>query len=281
MKNALYLLAFVPFLFSCSSEPEKDPVKDSLTNANSNLQGVNETQAAALDSFFRAMNDIQANLDEIKTKEKIITTDTAKGDVSSRSSQITADISAIYDLMVKNKQKLATAKKQLKTSNLQIASMQETIDNLTKELADREVEITDLRDQLQALNLELSNLSMNYTEVQQQSDAQNAELHTAYYAFGTSKELTTQGVLTKEGGFIGIGKSQKLAEDLNTKYFTKIDITQLTEIPLNMKKAKLVTTHPATSYSFETGSDGTVTKLKIIDADKFWSVSKFCVIVVE
>lgn len=282
MKKAIYLLALVPalFLFSCNNEPEKDPVKDSLVNANQNLTGLNSTQAAALDSFFRAMNDIQSNLDEIKTKEKIITKDTAKGDVGSRADQITSDISAIYDLMVKNKQRLAVAKKNLKTANLQIASMQETIDNLTKELADREVEISDLKDQLQALNLELSNLTMNYTEVQQQSDSQVAELHTAYYAYGTSKELIAQGVLTKEGGFIGIGKAEKLATDLNTKYFTQIDYTTVKEIPLNVKKAKLVTTHPASSYTLEQ-ADGKYTKLTIVDADKFWSVSKYCVIVVE
>lgn len=281
MKKLLFLLLFVPFWYSCADDkPETDPVKDSLENVNDKLSGVNADQAAALDSFFRAMNDIQDNLDEIKKKEKIISKDTSNGDVASRKDQITSDIQAIYDLMIKNKQRLASAKKNLKESDLKIASMQETIDKLTADIAAKELEITELRDQLQAMNLELSNLTMNYQEVQDESGAKTEKLNTAYYAFGTSKELIKMGVLTKEGGFIGMGKTEKLAKDMNTNYFTKIDITQTKEVQLSAKKAKLVTTHPADSYKIE-GADGKAEKLVITDAEKFWSVSKYLVIVVE
>ena len=67
---------------------------------------------------------------------------------------------------------------------------------------------------------------------------------------------------------------------MNTSYFTKMDITATKEIQLSAKKAKLVTTHPAGSYKID-GADGKADKLIILDADKFWSVSKYCVIVVE
>lgn len=281
MKQFLILLLFVPFWFACKSGgPETDPVKDSLTNETNKLSSLNGAQAASLDSFFRAMNDIQSNLDEIKTKEKIISHDTAGGDVSGRKEQITNDIQSIYDLMVKNKQRLAAAKKSLKSANLKIASMQTTIDNLTVELASKETEITELKDQLEKLNLELSNLTMNYTELQTESDVKTSVINTAYYAFGTSKELTKQGVLTKEGGFIGLGKTQKLSDNMNTQYFTKIDASATKEIQLSAKKAKLVTTHPAGSYKID-GTDGHADKLIILDTEKFWSVSKYCVIVVE
>lgn len=282
MKKLLILLLIVPpFLFSCKDDTAKgDPVKDSLINETNKLSGISSTQAASLDSFFRAMNDIQANLDEIKKKEKIISKDTAGGDVGGRKEQITNDIQSIYDMMVKNKQRLAAAKKNLKESNLQITSMQTTIDNLTAELSEKEYEITQLKDDLQKMNLELSNLTMNYTESLQESDAKTAVINTAYYAFGTSKELIKQGVLTKEGGVIGIGKTQKLSNTMNTQYFTKVDISVTKEITLGAKKAKVVSTHPADSYKFE-GEDGRADKLVILDADKFWSVSKYCVIVVE
>lgn len=283
MKKLLILLLVVPFWFSCKNDgPEKDPVKDSLTGVTEKLNGINADQAASLDSFFRAFNDIQANLDEIKKKEKMIGKDTAGGDVMGRKEQITSDIQSIYDLMVKNKQRLAAAKKNLKDSDMKIAALEQTISTLQAQLTEKEAEITDLTDQLQALNLELSNLSMNYTEVQSESDAKTEKLNTAYYAFGTVKELTKRGVLTKEGGFIGIGKSQKLSQDMNSDYFTKIDITQMSEIVLggNYKKANLVTTHPAGSWKAE-GDNGKINKIVITDSEKFWSVSKYCVIVVE
>jgi hypothetical protein len=281
MKKMLILLLVVPFWFSCKNDgPVTDPVKDSLTNETNKLSDINTTQAASLDSFFRAMNDIQSNLDEIKKKEKIISKDTAGGDVSGRKEQITNDIQSIYDMMVKNKQRLAAAKKSLKNSNLQIASMQTTIDNLTAELSEKEYEVTQLKDELEKMNLQLSNLTMNVAEVQQESDAKTTVINTAYYAYGTSKELIKQGVLTKDGGFIGIGKSEKLSDNMNTTYFTKVDITATTEITLGAKKAKLVTTHPAGSYKFE-GTDGHADRLVITDPTQFWSVSKYCVVVVE
>ncbi|CAN5913205.1 hypothetical protein BH11BAC7_BH11BAC7_23120 [soil metagenome] len=280
MKKILILLLVVPFWFACKNEPETDPIKDSLTGQTVKLSELNSTQAASLDSFFRAMNDIQTNLDDIKKKEKIISKDTTGGDVAGRKQQITNDIQAIYDMMVQNKQRLATAKKNLKNSNLQIASMQTTIDNLTVQLSEKEQEITGLKDNLEKMNLELSNLSMNYTELQSESDAKTTAINTAYYAFGTKKELIKTGVLTKEGGFIGLGKSEKLSETMNSDYFTKVDITVTKEIQLGAKKAKLETTHPAGSYRFE-GADGKAEKLVILDAEKFWSVSKYLVIVVE
>ncbi|MGL5891128.1 MAG: hypothetical protein ACRC3B_14660 [Bacteroidia bacterium] len=287
MKKLILILLLTPlawFAQSCSGnqEPVKDPVKDSLTNVNGELSGTVDSQRASLDSFFRAFNDIQANLDEIKQKEKIITQTTATGDVANREEQIKADIAAIYDLMVKNKQRLASAKKSLKQSDLKTAEMQKTIDNLQASLDAREQEITTLKSQLESLNLELSNLTMNYQETQQQSAAKTEVINTAYYAYGTSKELIKKGILTKEGGFIGIGKSKKMSENMDLTYFQKIDITQMKEISLggSMKKAKLSSTHPAGSYKFE-GSNEKFDKLVITDSDKFWSVSKYAVIIVE
>jgi len=281
MKKLILILCIAPFWFACGDDkPVTDPVKDSLTAETNRLNGITSEQAASLDSFFRAMNDIQANLNEIKVKEKMIASDTAKGDVGSRKDQITSDIQAIYDMMVQNKQRLASAKKNLSNANLQIASMQTTIDNLTNTLVMREAEITELKDDLEKRNLELSNLSMNYQELQQESDAKTVALNTAYYAYGTKKELESQGVITLEGGVIGLGKTIKMNEKPNTDYFTQVDITNFTEITLSSKEATVVTTHPAGSYRIE-GTDGRADKLVITDATKFWSVSKYLVVVVK
>lgn len=284
MKKLLILLLCTPMLWfaACKGEekPVTDPEKDSLKSVTGELSEQVVSKEAALDSFFRAFNDIQSNLDEIKQKEKIVTESASKGDAKSREAQIQADIQAIYDLMVKNRQRLAVAKKNLKESDMKIAEMQKTIEMLEASLASREQDIAGLKQQLESLNLEMSNLSMNYQETKQQSAAKTEQLNTAYYAFGTKKELIKQGVLTKTGGFIGIGRTSKLSESMNTSYFMKIDVTQTKEIPLGAKKATLTSSHPAGSYKFE-GADGKAEKLVISDPDKFWSVSKYCVITTE
>jgi len=107
---------------------------------------------------------------------------------------------------------------------------------------------------------------------------QRNELNTAFYAVGTSKELRDNGVLTKEGGVAGLGGVNKLnTSDLKKDYFTQIDIMRTQEIPLAAKKAKLVTTHPEGSYKLDLASG----KLVITDANAFWSISKYLVVVVD
>ena len=54
------------------------------------------------------------------------------------------------------------------------------------------------------------------------------ELNTAYYTLGTEKELIANKVMTKSGGFIGIGRNKKVQQDFNREYFKKIDITKTT-----------------------------------------------------
>ena len=91
---------------------------------------------------------------------------------------------------------------------------------------------------------------------------------------------TTKGVITKKGGFIGIGKTEQLKQDFNTDYFTQVDITETQAIDLFSKKANILTSHPSDSYKLE-GDDESVDKLVILDPVRFWSASKYLVVVVE
>jgi hypothetical protein len=126
----------------------------------------------------------------------------------------------------------------------------------------------------------MTNLNVNYEEATQESAVKTEKLNTAFYAFGTSKELIKNGVLTKEGGFIGIGKIQKMKDDFNKNYFTKVDVSTTNTLVLGAKKAKLITTHPSGSYKIE-GADGKAEKLVITNSEEFWGTSKYLVIVVE
>ena len=88
-------------------------------------------------------------------------------------------------------------------------------------------------------------------------------------------------MVTKEGGFLGLGKEERLSANLNSEAFKSVDITQIQTIPLtNTKEAKLVTVHPASSYTIEK-QDDKVSEIKITDAEKFWSTSKYLVVMPE
>ena len=182
--------------------------------------------------------------------------------------------------MNKNKQRIASLRSKLKESNNKNDELEKFITRLTADIEQKDAQINDLKGQLEKLNIEMANLNTTYEESSQESAVKTEKLNTAFYAFGTSKELIKNNVLTKEGGFIGMGKTAKMKEDFNKAYFTKIDITTLNEIALSAKKAKMVTTHPAGSYKIE-GADGKAEKLVITNPEEFWSTSKYLVIVVD
>lgn len=288
MKNHISLIAFISligsaFFTSCGTgidEAEKAR-EDSLKNANQNLSGQVVAKDSAIFGFIRAFNEIQDNLDVIKDKEKLLTTSSQTGELDqNQKDKIIGDIQSIYDLMVKNKQKLSSMNKKLKKANLRISEFETMIERLNNQIAEKDVEISELKNQLEKLNIELSEVALNYEAAQEMLEEKTEKLNKAFYAFGTSKELIKQGVLTKEGGFIGIGKAEKLKDDFNKSYFTQIDATETTSIPLACKKAKLVTTHPTGSYKIE-GPEGKVEKLTISNSEEFWSASKYLVVVVE
>lgn len=277
------LTLYCSLFFSCGNGNDEavKAYEDSLKNANQNLSGQVVAKDSAIFGFIRAFNEIQDNLDVIKEKEKLLTSSSQTGELDqNQKEKIILDIQAIYDLMVKNKQKLGSMNKKLKKANLKIAEFQEMIERLNNQIAEKDIEISELKAALEKLNIEFTEVTMNYEAAQEMLEEKTDKMNKAWYAFGTSKELITQGVLTKEGGFIGIGKAAKLKDDFNKSYFTQIDITETHSIALACKKAKLITTHSSNSYKFE-GPEGKIEKLTITNPDEFWEASKYLVITVE
>ena len=88
----------------------------------------------------------------------------------------------------------------------------------------------------------------------------------------TKKELKEQSILN-DGEVLRQG-------NFNKDYFTKIDTRVDKVIKLYSKSATLKTNHPAGSYSLEKNPKGQYV-LRINDPDKFWSISKYLVIIVK
>ncbi|HEX8514637.1 MAG TPA: hypothetical protein VF868_00455 [Bacteroidia bacterium] len=283
MKKLIYLIAFLPFAFSCENGNKEGALsaEDSLTAISGGQKVRIERQDSSIQEFIRGFNEIQDNLDVIKEKEKIVSANSKDAETrKSKEDQIVADIQAIYDVMNQNKQRLETMRSKLKQSNKKNEELEKFITRLTADLEEKDAQINNLKGELERLNIEMTNLNTTYQEEIQSGQVKTEKLNTAYYAFGTAKELIKNGVLTKEGGFIGLGKSQKIKSDFNKEYFTKVDITSMNVIPLGAKKAKLVTTHPAGSYKIE-GANERAEKLTILNAEEFWGASKYLVVVIE
>jgi hypothetical protein len=103
-------------------------------------------------------------------------------------------------------------------------------------------------------------------------------LNTGYILYGDRQHLFDKGVLQSEGGLLG--KNVKLTSKLDQGLFSPIDIKKVQEINIGVtRKQKALTIHPADSFYF-VKTDGQ-TYLKITDPDRFWSVSKYLVVVIE
>jgi hypothetical protein len=101
---------------------------------------------------------------------------------------------------------------------------------------------------------------------------QDAELHAAWFVYGTKRELKEQGIM-KDGEVLVNG-------NFNKEYFTQLDIRETKTIKTYSKSARILTTHPSDSYMLtKDGNDKY--DLQILNPEKFWSVSKYLVMLVK
>ncbi|MBI2967947.1 MAG: hypothetical protein HYY40_09055 [Bacteroidetes bacterium] len=280
MKNILWLLLGILIVTGCDYNTEE---LETLKAENQRLSGLSGRKDSAIITFIQDFNEIEENLAKVKEKQKIVSMQTNLGNElqEDAKTRIIDDIRLINNLLDENKKKLSSLQKKLKTANLRIDELEKMIERLAKNIEEKDAEIASLKDQLAKLNFSIDSLNAVYVATTEVVAEQKAELNTAWYCYGTFKELKEAGVLTKEGGFVGIGKIEKLREDFNKEYFTKVDITQVNEVKMDCKKAKLVTSHPAGTYKWEGEEGKKIEKITITDREGFWKVSKYLVIVVE
>ncbi|NQU86655.1 MAG: hypothetical protein HQ541_12920 [Mariniphaga sp.] len=106
---------------------------------------------------------------------------------------------------------------------------------------------------------------------------QDEELNKAFLAYGTFKELKENGVLTKDGGILGLGGSKSIPGIFEEDSFMQLDIRETREIPLFTRKVSFITEHPDSSYRFLI-DEGLITYLEIENPDEFWKLSKYAVL---
>ena len=228
-------------------------------------------------------------------KEKIISNVAGRNsEIRSRSKdQINSDINQIYKLQLNNRAMVASLRSKLKKSGVHTAELEQMIESLNKQIEEKDVQIAQLKDDLAKVNVQVTDLTtkvgnlnanvdnLNTINLQKQKviEDKTAEINTAYYVIGTSSYLKEKKIVTKEGGFIGLGRKKGLTTEIDKSSLTKVDITQLSAIPIMKSKVTLLTTHPKNSYRL-TGkhlSDSLV----ITNQKEFWSLSKVLVLNVK
>jgi uncharacterized coiled-coil protein SlyX len=239
-----------------------------------------------INDWLTTFDEIENNLNAIKEKEKIISVKASDSEISKdKKSQVLEDIKYINSLLDENKKKIAGLNAQLKKSGTTITGLQARIAELETSMKQYETEVTELKASLADKNFEIEQLNtrvfaLNDTLNMQEETISNQinELNKAFFATGTYKDLKEKGLVSKEGGFLGIGRKESLKEDFPDSLFEMIDVTQLKTIPLNSKKAKLITEHPSGSYQMVRENENTIACIEIKDPAEFWKISKYAVV---
>lgn len=283
MKKWVFIVGIIGVLSACNQEKVEQ-----LSEENTNLNAANVKQDSLINDMLASFNEIQANLDEIKRREGFISINTRQDDLGGEiAKNINNDIALISDLMKQNEELIESLNKKLQKSNVKISEFRKLIAGLNSQVEEKNQEIARLNELLKSKDLQIGQLyfsldSITFSnevkdhQIQQKID----QLNEGYYAYGTYKELKEKNVLTKEGGLLGVGKSQTVKDNFNKEYFSKIDITKQKSFLIYADNAELITTHPTGSYEFKE-TDGKIDSLVITNVEDFWRASRYMVIVVK
>ncbi len=281
MKRTWMLWIAIGLIVSCTNVKESKEYKALEAQRDSLMMITVDTESEAIE-MMSVISEVEANFDRIREAEKYISTQSAKeGEMSQDTrTRITENFKMINDILQRNKAQLQELNRKYSGSTKEVASLKNTIVRLNREMEESAVRLAGLQQELAAKDEKIAQLSQDITalaiEAEQQSitiQEQDRSLNTAYYVFGTQKELKDQKILS--GGFM---KAPRVLQDtFNKEYFLTIDIREVTEIPLYAKKAKLWSTHPEGTYEFVTLKDGNLL-FQVTDTQRFLSLTKYLII---
>jgi chromosome segregation ATPase len=281
-------------LFGCNNGKIKK-----LEEENTALIEQTAQKDSLLNDFMSAFNDFESNLELIKEKESLISMNSEDSEMRvNQKENILSDIQMINQLLDDNKAIISDLTSRLESSDAKLGEFRRMVSRLKKQLETKDTEITTLKDNLASMDFTIENLNrridtlnratenlaaqtMEQSEQISEMDATIAEkdsaiteqiekLNTGFFIAGTSKELKSKNIIVKKS----------LKQDFNEKVFTRIDISEINSIPVDSKKASLLTNHPSDSYVFNK-DDNKIESLEITDPERFWKTSKYLVVVLN
>lgn len=283
MKKLFFIVCCAALLVTGCKDGKNGPESANVHLADS-LNEVIAQRDSEINDMMGTFNEVQEGLRQISEAEGRVAL-AKNGEGTSSKQKMKEDIQFIAAQMKKNKELIAKLQKKLEGSSLNATQLKKTIEGLQAQLVEKEKQLQTLREELDKkdihimeldesvnnLNTNVSNLKTESQKKTETINAQDKQLNTAWYVFGTKKELKGQRIL--ENGKVMNG-------NFNKNYFTKIDIRNTTEIKLYSKSAKLMTAHPSSSYTLVRDANKQYT-LRITNPHIFWSTSKYLVVLVK
>jgi len=282
-KIMLTALTLAMLLVTSCQEERKASVAVENSVADS-LQKVIVQKDNEINDMMSTLSQIQEGFREIAEAENRVNI-VKDGERTNKAQQIKENIAFISNTMKHNRELIEKLRQQVRESSLKSDQLKTTIENMVKQLEEKDQQLILLRNELEAknihiteldqtitnLNKDVSNLTTESEKKSQTISNQDMQLNTAWFVFGTKKELKEQHII--EDGKV-------LRANFNKSYFTKIDIRVDKEIKLYSKSANVMTPHPSSSYTLDRDANKQYV-LRITNPELFWSTSKYLVVVVK
>ena len=283
MKKVFLFAVCLLVLASCKDNGNNRERAD-LDQRIDSLQRVNVQKDNEINDMLETLNSIEDGFRAINEAQGRVTVE-RRGEGANASARIRENMQFIQETMNQNKELINKLRIRLRDSNTASEQLRKTIENLTAQMEAKESEIAVLREELEAKDIHIAELDEQVSQLSDdvvmlkdenaQKDetigSQDKELNTAWYVFGTKRELKDQNIL-KSG--------EVLQGNFNKNYFTKIDIRVDKEIKLMSRDAKILTNHPAGTYTLERDANKQYV-LRITNPQQFWSTSKYLVVQVK
>lgn len=282
MKKVMMAFSAALVLFSCGENTnaykELQAKLDSVTRINDSY----EADLAETDSL---VANVLTNFQDISTAEKMIDVN-PRGEMSqTQKERIKNNVTLINDKLRASTEALDALTQKLAAGGSENKRLRHTIAALKKDLEVQRQRIIALTEELQRKDLAIGALDsivttlgqdverLNETTAKQASTlaTQDKEMHTVRYCVGTKSDLKDFKLL--QGGRL-------VTDGADLSYFTTADQRKLSQIPLYSRDAKILTTHPASSYVLIADGEKNLT-LNIKDHKAFWSASRMLVIQVH
>ena len=282
MKKVMMAFSAALVLFSCGENTnaykELQAKLDSVTRINDSY----EADLAETDSL---VANVLTNFQDISTAEKMIDVN-PRGEMSqTQKERIKNNVTLINDKLRASTEALDALTQKLAAGGTENKRLRHTIAALKKDIEVQRQRIIALTEELQRKDLAIGALDsivttlgqdverLNETTAKQASTlaTQDKEMHTVRYCVGTKSDLKDFKLL--QGGRL-------VTDGADLSYFTTADQRKLSQIPLYSRDAKILTTHPASSYVLIADGEKNLT-LNIKDHKAFWSASRMLVIQVH
>ena len=283
MKKLIFAAACTLAIASCNQDAVKK-AELAATQQRDSLEQIIAQKDNEINDMMTTLSDIEEGFREITEAQNRVTI-AKQGEGTNTKQRITENMQFIQEAMKQNKELINKLKQQVRESTVKGSQLKKIIDNLTQqmevkdkqlqalreELDKRDIHIAELDEQVADLNTNVTTLKEDNSQKQQTINTQDKALNTAWFVFGTKKELKEQNILDA---------GEVLRSNFNKDYFTKIDIRIDKEIKLYSKSAEILTSHPASSYTLQRDANKQYV-LRINDPQAFWATSKYLVIQVK